>query len=183
MPLCMRKGGATVTTYRQFSFAGGKFVDDGGKAGYPADMKWIYILFGLVAGMTMPVQAGVNLRLRESLGDPVFAAFVSFTVGAVVLGIYGFSLRPAPSMSMVSSAPWWSWTGGMLGAFFVFAIIVLAGQLGATSSMAWLLAGQFLAALVLDHFGLVSYAVHPVSWPRVAGVVLLIVGAMLINKY
>ncbi|MBG0791842.1 MAG: DMT family transporter [Desulfovibrionaceae bacterium] len=146
-------------------------------------MKWIYVLFGLVAGMTMPVQAGVNLRLRESLSDPVYAAFVSFTVGAVVLGVYGFSLRPAPTMAMISSAPWWSWTGGVLGAFFVFAIIILAGVLGATSSMAWLLAGQFLAALVLDHFGLVGYDVHQVSWPRVAGVVLLLAGAMLINKY
>ena len=146
-------------------------------------MKWMYIIFGLVAGMTMPIQAGVNLRLRESLGDPVFAALVSFAVGAVVLGVYGFSLRPVPTMGMASSAPWWSWTGGAIGAFFVFAIIVLAGKLGATSSMAWLLAGQFLAALVLDHFGLVGYAVHSVSWPRVAGVAFLIVGALLINKY
>lgn len=146
-------------------------------------MKWIYVLFGLVAGMTMPVQAGVNLRLRESLGDPVFAAFVSFAVGAVVLGLYGFSLRPAPTAGMVSSAPWWSWTGGVLGAFFVFAIIVLAGKLGATSSMAWLLAGQFLAALALDHFGLVGYAVHSASWQRVLGVVMLLAGVMLINRY
>lgn len=155
----------------------------GGKPGILPPMKWIFVLFGLVAGMTMPVQAGVNLRLRESLADPVFAAFVSFGVGTVVLGAYGFALRPVPSMAMVSSAPWWSWTGGMLGAFFVFAIIILAGQLGATSSMAWLLAGQFLAALALDHFGLVGYDVHQVSWPRVAGVVLLITGAMLINRY
>ena len=146
-------------------------------------MKWIYILFGLVAGMTMPVQAGVNLRLRESMGDPVFAAFVSFAVGAVVLGIYGFSFRPVPTMGMVATAPWWSWTGGALGAFFVFVIIVLAGNLGATSTMAWLLVGQFLAALVLDHYGLVGYTVHHASWPRALGVMFLIVGAMMINKY
>ncbi len=146
-------------------------------------MKWIYILFGLVAGMTMPVQAGVNLRLRESLADPVFAAFVSFAVGAVVLAVYGFSLRPVPTMAMAAGAPWWSWTGGVLGAFFVFAIIVLAGALGATSSMAWLLAGQFLAALVLDHFGLLGYSVHQISWPRVLGVVLLLSGALLVNRY
>lgn len=154
-----------------------------GKAGILLGMKWIYILFGLVAGMTMPVQAGVNLRLRESLGDPVFAAFVSFAVGAVVLGIYGFSFRPVPTMGMAATAPWWSWTGGALGAFFVFVIIVLAGKIGATSTMAWLLAGQFLAALVLDHYGLVGYTVHHASWPRVAGVMFLIVGAMMINKY
>ena len=146
-------------------------------------MKWIYILFGLVAGMTMPVQAGVNLRLRQALADPVFAAFVSFAVGAMVLAVYAFGFRPLPTSGMVASAPWWAWTGGSIGAFFVFAIIVLAGQLGATASMAWLLAGQFLAALVLDHFGLIGYEVHQMSWPRLGGVVLLLAGAMLVNKY
>ena len=67
--------------------------------------------------------------------------------------------------------------------FFVFSTIVLAGQLGAATMMAWLVAGQFLAALLLDHYGLISYHVHPVSWPRLLGVVLLVVGAVLVNKY
>ena len=71
----------------------------------------------------------------------------------------------------------------MLGAFFVTVTIILAANLGAATSMAWLLAGQFLAALILDHFGLVSYAVREVSWQRVAGVVLVIVGALLVNKH
>jgi len=146
-------------------------------------MKWIFILLALVAGAAMPVQAGINLRLRYSLGDPVFAAFVSFAVGTAALAAYSFAARPVPTLAMASSAPWWAWTGGLLGAFFVSITIILAQQLGAASSMAWLLAGQFLAALTLDHYGLVSYAVHPVSWPRLAGVVLVVVGALLVNKY
>ncbi len=146
-------------------------------------MKWIYLLYALLAGATMPLQAGINLRLKQSLGDPVMAALVSFTVGTIVLAIYGFSLRPIPSMAMVSSAPWWAWTGGMFGAFFVFSTIVLAANLGAATTMGWLLAGQFIAALILDHFGLVSYDVHQISWQRIAGVGLLIAGATLINKY
>ncbi|WP_207264034.1 DMT family transporter [Desulfovibrio sp. Huiquan2017] len=147
-------------------------------------MKWIYVLFALVAGALMPVQAGINLRLRGSLGDPVWAAAVSFGVGTLALLTYLLVTRtPAPSLGMASTAPGWAWTGGALGAFFVLATIVLAGQLGATTMMAWLLAGQLMAALVLDHYGLVSYQVHTVSWPRIAGVCLLLAGAVLVNKY
>ena len=147
-------------------------------------MKWMYILYALVAGALMPVQAGVNMRLRDSLGDPLWAATASFAVGTVVLIVYTWAVRvPVPSLGMVVSAPWWAWIGGAFGAFFVFSTIVLAGQLGAATMMAWLLAGQFLAALVLDHYGLVSYEVHTVSWPRIAGVVLLLAGAVLVNKY
>ncbi|WFS62762.1 DMT family transporter [Pseudodesulfovibrio thermohalotolerans] len=147
-------------------------------------MKWIFVLFALLAGALMPVQAGINLRLRGSLGDPVWAAAVSFGVGTLVLLGYLLAVRaPAPSLAMAGTAPVWSWTGGALGAFFVFATIVLAGKIGATSMMAWLLAGQLSAALVLDHYGLLSYQVHTVSWPRILGVVLLLAGAMLVNKY
>lgn len=177
-------GGALVTTYRQFGAIRARLawtMEE--NRGILPGMKWIYVFFALLAGVTMPVQAGINLRLRESLADPVFAAFISFGVGTVVLGIYGFALRPVPTLGMAASAPWWAWTGGALGAFFVFSTIVLAGQLGAATTMAWLLAGQFLAALILDHFGLISYDVHQITWPRVLGVALLIVGAVLINKY
>ena len=146
-------------------------------------MKWFFVLLALAAGATMPMQAGVNLRLKQALGDPIFAALVSFGVGTLALAVYAFVLRPVPTVSMAASAPWWSWLGGLFGAFFVSVIIILAAHLGATASMAWLLAGQFLAALILDHFGLISFAVRDVSWQRLAGVALVILGAFLVNKY
>ena len=146
-------------------------------------MKWIFVFLALVAGAAMPLQAGINLRLRYALADPIWAALISFAVGTLALAVYAVATRPAPTLVMASSAPWWAWLGGMLGAFFVTVTIILAANLGATASMAWLLAGQFIAALVLDHFGLVSYAVREVSWQRVAGVVLVIVGALLVNKH
>ncbi len=147
-------------------------------------MKWIFIFLALVAGALMPLQAGINLRLRTALGDPIWATMASFAVGTVILVFYALVSRfPVPTLSMAATAPWWAWTGGALGAFFVFATIVLAGELGAATTMAWLLAGQFLAALILDHYGLVSFQVHQISWPRLLGVALLIFGAVLVNKY
>lgn len=146
-------------------------------------MKWIFLLFALLAGATMPLQAGINLRLRHFLGDPVLAALVSFAVGTLALAVYGLSTRPLPSAEMVAGAPWWAWLGGLLGAFFVSATIILAGELGATTTMAWLLAGQFTFALVLDHYGLISFAVREVSPLRILGVALLVVGAYLVKKY
>lgn len=146
-------------------------------------MKWIYVLFALLAGATMPLQAGVNLRLKQALADPVWASLISFTVGTIALAIYAFATRPLPTMAMAASAPWWAWGGGLFGAFFVTVIILLAANLGATTSMAWLLAGQFLCAMILDHYGLISFDVHAISWQRVAGVVLLVAGAVMVNRY
>ncbi|BCS88770.1 DMT family transporter [Pseudodesulfovibrio sediminis] len=147
-------------------------------------MKWIYVCYALLAGALLPIQAGVNLRLRGSLGDPIWAATVSFGVGTLALLAYGLITRsPLPTLTMVGTAPAWAWIGGCFGAFFVFSTIVLAGQLGAATMMAWLLAGQFLAALILDHFGLITFDVRMISWQRILGVILLVAGALMVNKY
>lgn len=147
-------------------------------------MKWLYILLALAAGAILPIQAGINLRLRQALGAPELATLVSFTVGTIVLAAYVLGARISlPTGTMLLSAPWWAWLGGAFGAFFVFSSIVLAANLGAATTMAWLLAGQFIAALLLDHYGAISYDVHPLSLPRVIGVVMLIVGAVLVNRY
>lgn len=176
---------ALVTAGRRFRIECSRVaMDETEKRRYPAGMKWLFILFALLAGAGMPLQAGINLRLRHALGEPVMAALVSFAVGTVCLLAYVAATRtPLPVAGTLSGTPWWAWTGGALGAFFVFATIVLAGQLGAATTMAWLLAGQFLAALILDHYGLVSFALREVTWPRVGGVALIIAGAVLVNKY
>jgi len=147
-------------------------------------MRPLILLTALVAGALMPVQAGVNARLREFLGDPVVASLVSFAVGTVVLLGYVLVARtPWPSLAMASQAPVWSWFGGALGAFFVAVSVILAFKLGATGLMAWIIAGQLVASVLLDHTGALGFAVREISWQRIAGVLLLLGGAVLVNEY
>jgi len=142
------------------------------------------MLTALIAGALMPVQAGVNARLREYLGDPLMASLVSFCVGTVALLAFILVTRaPWPSLAAASAAPWWSWFGGALGAFFVAVTIILAFKLGATGLMAWIIAGQLIGSVLLDHYGALGFAVREISWPRMAGVLLLFAGAVLVNEY
>jgi transporter family-2 protein len=142
------------------------------------------MLTALVAGALMPVQAGINARLREYLGEPVMASLVSFCVGSLALLAFILVTRtPWPSMAAAASAPWWTWFGGAFGAFFVAVTIILAFKLGATGLMAWIIAGQLIGSVLLDHTGALGFAVREVSWPRMAGVLLLFFGAILVNEY
>jgi len=144
----------------------------------------LIMLTALVAGALMPVQAGVNARLREFLGDPIMASLVSFCVGTVALLAFILVTRtPWPTMAAVSSAPVWSWFGGALGAFFVAVTVILAFKLGATGLMAWIIAGQLIASVLLDHTGAIGFAVREASWQRLVGVLLLLGGAVLVNEY
>ena len=49
-------------------------------------MKVWHLFLGLVAGLGIPIQAAINTRLGAMFGgQPLMAAFVSFTVGALLL--------------------------------------------------------------------------------------------------
>jgi bacterial/archaeal transporter family-2 protein len=80
------------------------------------------------------------------------------------------------------NAPWWMWLGGLLGAFFVCASIVLPPRLEATT-MGLFLAGQVIASIALDHFGLLGVTVQPASIPRLLGALLIIVGVTIVQRF
>jgi transporter family-2 protein len=136
----------------------------------------------LVAGFSVPTQAGINAQLVHWTRSPVLASTISFAVGTLTLIVYGLATRiPLPSLATAGNHPWWVWCGGALGAFFVTATIILVPKLGATTMVTSILAGQMVASLLLDHFGWLGYPVHPISMARVLGVLLVGVGVWLIK--
>ena len=144
----------------------------------------LFILMALVAGISVPTQAGINAQLGLWTKSPVIAATISFAVGTVTLVIYTFATRiPLPAVATIGSHPWWVWIGGALGAFFVTATIILVPKLGATTMVTTVLAGQMVASLALDHFGWLGYPLHPISLGRIAGVVLVCAGVWLIKSF
>lgn len=64
---------------------------------------------------------------------------------------------------------------------FVFCATIAAKGLGAAPLVSLAIAGQLLAALLLDQRGLVGFAPHPASWPRLAGLLLVEGGAAMVR--
>jgi len=80
----------------------------------------------------------------------------------------------------VASAPWWAWLGGFLGAFCVFSSIVVTPRLGVGATVAFVVAGQLGASILLDQFGLLNLPPHPTALLRLFGAALVLVGAAVI---
>ncbi len=146
-------------------------------------MKIFFAFLVVIAGMMAPTQAGINARLSQWVHSNFLAALVSFSVGTLALLTFALVARiPWPSAAQLSNSPWWIWLGGFCGAFLVTVTIVSAPKLGATTMFAFLLGGQMLASLILDHFGIFGYPVQPISLWRVVGVLLLCAGVLLIKN-
>jgi transporter family-2 protein len=143
----------------------------------------VLVLVALAAGALLPVQAAANAMMRAHVGRPEWAAVVNFVVGLVALLAWGLVLtRQAPSLAAAARAPWWAWTGGLMGAFFVASNVVLVPRLGIATTFALVIAGQVAIGIALDHFGAMGIDPRPVSLPRVVGGVLLVAGVLLVRR-
>ena len=144
--------------------------------------KLHYMLLAIAAGVLMPLQAGINNKLGGIVNGPMPSAFISFFVGTLALGLYLLIFRiPLPLGRALADSPWWYCIGGTFGAFFVTVSIVMVTRLGAAAMLGFMLAGQLLASLVLDHFGLLGFPHIPIDLKRLAGVGLLAAGVYLVK--
>jgi transporter family-2 protein len=143
------------------------------------ELTYAIVLF---AGVVLAVQAVINARLGQVLGNGMHAVVVSFVIGTLGALVYcliaGGSVAP---LEAVRGGPWWVWTGGLLGAAFVWSTIFAVPKIGVAVMFPLVVAGQMTAALVLEHFGLLGSPVHPVSWARVGGVLLVVLGVVVLG--
>ena len=61
--------------------------------------------------------------------------------------------------------------------------MLLAPRLGVAMTFSLIVLGQMLITLVIDHFGLLGVPVQQVTLSRVAGILLVIGGVVLIRKF
>jgi transporter family-2 protein len=140
-------------------------------------------LLAFLGGAAVAVQFAVNSELRGAVRAPLVAAAISFLVGTVVLGVLVVVSRGGlPTAAAVASAPWWAWLGRLLGAFYVFASIVVTPRLGAGATVAFVVAGQLGASILLDQFGLLNLPPHPTTLLRLFGAALVLVGAVIVLR-
>ena len=143
----------------------------------------LLLLLAHAAGVLLPVQAGVNAQLRSVVGSPLAAALVSFLVGTAGLGTAAVIFRaPMAVRTAWAVSPWWLWVGGLIGALYVVATIVLAPRLGAATLVAAVVAGQMIASLLLDQYGLLGFPTHAINGLRVLGAALVTVGVILVQR-
>ncbi|GAB5473083.1 MAG: DMT family transporter [Maribacter sp.] len=143
-----------------------------------------FILLAIVAGAVLPIQAGLNVQLGKSVHQPIFAAFASFLIGTLGLLIYLFILKfDFSTIAQTKTVSPVVWIAGILGAFYVAAVIILAPKLGTALTFVLVVAGQMAVSLVLDHYGLLGLPVKQINWQRLLGVAFLVAGVLLIRRF
>jgi len=137
----------------------------------------------MFVGMILPVQFAINSQLGKVFGGALPAAAISFLVGTVVLvALTALTQRQWPTGGLLRETPLYIFLmGGLIGATFVVSSVIITPRLGAAVTFCFVIAGQLFSALLIDHFGAFNTNVQAATPGRVAGVVLVLVGALMVR--
>ena len=136
-----------------------------------------------LVGAMLALQVGMAGTMRSYVGSPMAAALVNFAVGTMFLVVaVALGRGSLAVVAQAGAAPWWAWGAGILGGLYITASAALGSTLGGATFIALIVAGQMIAALALDHYGLLGFPVRPLDAWRVSGALLVIGGMFLLAR-
>jgi transporter family-2 protein len=142
----------------------------------------VLTLFALGAGALISLQAPINAEAAARLGNPIAASTLSFCVGTVALIAITLLMRQDVNFSALKTMPLYVLlSGGLLGAMYVTANLMLAPRIGVAALIALGIAGQLVAALLLDRYGLFDLVARELSVGRIGGTLMVIAGAVMVR--
>ncbi|WP_049237872.1 DMT family transporter [Moraxella canis] len=144
-------------------------------------MQYFYWLLAFFVGAGAAIQAAINSRLAAGLGDqPIIAAFISFLIGTIFLGVIMISQSNLTlAWAGLPEQPWWRWLGGLIGAAFVFSTVLLAPKIGLVNMVFLIILGQLSAGMAIDAYGLIQMPTRPLSWQKYIGILVMLLGLLI----
>jgi transporter family-2 protein len=136
-------------------------------------------VLAIVAGVAAAMQAAINAGLARSVG--LGPALIVNTV-VVLLGTIGLWMTMGATRTFFpAGASWTLYTGGLFGFMIIASLTLVFPKIGAAYAIALMVGGQCLAALLIDHFGIMGMPREPLTMQRLLGVALVAAGVVTVR--
>jgi bacterial/archaeal transporter family-2 protein len=139
------------------------------------------LLVAVIGGVAITLQGQFMGVMDQRLGTKK-SVFLTYVIGGIFISLILLATRLG-NLKAIRLVPWYSYTSGLLGLVIVGSISYAVPRLGVSRAFTVLVAAQFLVAVVIDHYGLFSAAVQPVSGPRLLGLALISAGVWLVVRH
>ena len=143
--------------------------------------RGLAVLLTAVVGGLIALQPPVNAGLAKATGS-LPAALVSFAIGTLLLALIVALSGKTGGLGSTFDVHWYYLTGGLLGAAYVFTVLVTVREVGAGGVAAATITGQLTASVVIDRLGVLGLEQTSLGLDRLLGVALLLGGTFLIVR-
>lgn len=134
-----------------------------------------YALWAAAAGALIPVMAILNGTLARATGQPAVAATILFAVGFSACLLFSL-LSGARGLGAIDTAPPRAFAGGLIVAFYVVSVTLLAPRFGIGNTILFVMVAQIVTSAAIDHFALFGAAQREVTSMRIVGLVVMVSG-------
>ena len=135
----------------------------------------------LLVGLGIAIETPTNALLMKTTSSMLWASFISFLLGSAVLGLALIVTRARLQAGWIGQTPWYGFIGGLYGAAVVAASAWATPKLGAGTTLVVIVAAQVALGVVLDQLGALGLEHHPLGWLRIAGVLVVTAGAVMVS--
>lgn len=140
---------------------------------------WFAAALAFAAGLGGAVQIAVQGRLGDRVGSLEAVATAAVVGGTIAIAALLVARRSLTGVSDAVSGPKWQLLGGAMSVLIVLAITIAGPRIGVVATTSFLIAAQFGLATAIDRYGWFGVEKVGVTWPRLLGIALLVVGAAL----
>jgi transporter family-2 protein len=140
-------------------------------------MEVLFVPLSLIVGGLLAIQAGANAQLARATGSPFAATTIQVVIAGILLLIVAVGTGTALSFGSLPAVPWWHASGGIATAIYVASTILLVPRLGAVVTVGLFIAGQMLASIALDAFGVLGVPRQPPEAAAIVGTLAVLAGA------
>ncbi len=145
-------------------------------------IKLLAMIAAIAAGAMIAFQSPINAKLGSIMGGPLVAAFFSFCIGTVFLGLLILITKQYPDFTQLPKTQLWMFIGGVFGATLVFTTISTVPILGSALLISLLVTGQIMSGMMIDKTGFLLPNQYEIGWERILGAALVIIGVVLIAR-
>jgi transporter family-2 protein len=136
-----------------------------------------------IGGVFLAIQGGLNAQLGVLLKHPLWAALTAFSCSALFALLFLLlQTTKLPDLNALRSVPGYLWfAGGLFSVLGIGLYYYTIPRLGVSTMISLGLSGQLIFAVVAGHFGWFGMPVEPMDLKRIAGVITMIFGILLIH--
>src|SRR4029453_9885357 len=142
-------------------------------------MKIGFAALAVAAGVAAAMQAATNAALARSAG--LGPALIVNTLIVLIAALGLWAVMGARTTFFPAGASWTLYLGGLFGFVIIASLAFVFPKIGAAYAVALMVRGQCVAALMVDHFGLMGMPRDPLTIRHVIGVALVAAGAVVVR--
>lgn len=137
------------------------------------------MLISVISGILMSVQGVFNSEVTKQTGVWIAAAFVQVTAFIVCMAAWFVTGRESGFGEVVLARPVYLLSGGIIGAFITYTVIIGMNTLGPAQSVIFIITAQIISAYLIELLGLFGVEKSQFHWTKLLGVILMVAGIII----